>query len=133
HLTTNPCESIVLCGVNSPFRELFPCYRQVAYALLTRAPVVCGIATLLPLDLHVLSLSLAFILSQDQTLRCMKSFYRYYLGSILIFLKGITLSCLFFLGIASIFSKIVILFTKHLAICKAGAKIRIILSPPNIS
>ena len=26
---------------------------------------------MLPLDLHVLSLSLAFILSQDQTLRCL--------------------------------------------------------------
>ena len=40
--------------------------------LLTRAPVAGGsIATPpLPLDLHVLSLSLAFILSQDQTLRC---------------------------------------------------------------
>ena len=31
-------------------------------------PVYCYIV--LPLDLHVLSLSLAFILSQDQTLRC---------------------------------------------------------------
>ena len=29
----------------------------------------------LPLDLHVLSLSLAFILSQDQTLRCLYHFY----------------------------------------------------------
>ena len=29
---------------------------------------------MLPLDLHVLGLSLAFILSQDQTLRCMISF-----------------------------------------------------------
>ena len=40
--------------------------------LLTRAPVADrGIATSsLPLDLHVLGLSLAFILSQDQTLRC---------------------------------------------------------------
>ena len=40
--------------------------------LLTRAPVAGGRAssTPLPLDLHVLSLSLAFILSQDQTLRC---------------------------------------------------------------
>ena len=40
--------------------------------LLTSAPVAArGIATsALPLDLHVLSLSLAFILSQDQTLRC---------------------------------------------------------------
>ena len=28
----------------------------------------------LPLDLHVLSLPLAFILSQDQTLRCVLSF-----------------------------------------------------------
>ena len=44
--------------------------------LLTRAPVAGGsIATPpLPLDLHVLSLSLAFILSQDQTLRCCLSF-----------------------------------------------------------
>ena len=31
----------------------------------------------LPLDLHVLSLSLAFILSQDQTLRCLNCFYLY--------------------------------------------------------
>ena len=40
--------------------------------LLTRPPVAAkSIATLaLPLGLHVLSLSLAFILSQDQTLRC---------------------------------------------------------------
>ncbi len=40
--------------------------------LLTRAPVADrGIATSpLPLDLHVLGLSLAFILSQDQTLHC---------------------------------------------------------------
>ena len=29
----------------------------------------------MPLDLHVLSLSLAFILSQDQTLRCWNCFY----------------------------------------------------------
>ena len=29
----------------------------------------------LPLDLHVLSLPLAFILSQDQTLLCIKNFY----------------------------------------------------------
>ncbi len=44
--------------------------------LLTRAPVAGGSASTppLPLDLHVLSLSLAFILSQDQTLRCYYSF-----------------------------------------------------------
>ena len=40
--------------------------------LLTSAPVAArSVATpAMPLDLHVLSLSLAFILSQDQTLRC---------------------------------------------------------------
>ena len=45
--------------------------------LLTRAPVAGkGIATSpLPLDLHVLGLSLAFILSQDQTLRCISLFF----------------------------------------------------------
>ena len=32
---------------------------------------------MLPLDLHVLSLPLAFILSQDQTLRCIENF-KYY-------------------------------------------------------
>ena len=40
--------------------------------LRTRSPVVSREASfsLLPLDLHVLGLPLAFILSQDQTLRC---------------------------------------------------------------
>ena len=40
--------------------------------LRTRAPVVSEEASffLLPLDLHVLGLPLAFILSQDQTLHC---------------------------------------------------------------
>ena len=40
--------------------------------LLTRAPLVSEKASfsLLPFDLHVLGLPLAFILSQDQTLRC---------------------------------------------------------------
>ena len=61
-----------LRGVNPSFPGLSPCLGKVAYALLTRAPVAGGsIATSpLPLDLHVLSLPLAFILSQDQTLRC---------------------------------------------------------------
>ena len=59
-------------GIRPRFRGLSPNQGQVAYVLLTSAPVAIeSIATLmLPLDLHVLSLSLAFILSQDQTLRC---------------------------------------------------------------
>ena len=48
------------------------------YALLTRAPLSCDIATTIPLDLHVLSLQLAFILSQDQTLH--SSFFYPQLG-----------------------------------------------------
>ena len=67
-----PCGSTILWGINPPFDGLSPCKGQVAYALLTRAPV-SSIATI-PLDLHVLSLPLAFILSQDQTLRCIENF-----------------------------------------------------------
>ena len=61
-----------LRGISLPFGRLSPCGGQVAYVLLTRAPVVSRRASssLLPFDLHVLSLPLAFILSQDQTLRC---------------------------------------------------------------
>ena len=48
--------------------------------LLTSAPVaIRSVATpMLPLDLHVLSLSLAFILSQDQTLRCIYSVFVFF-------------------------------------------------------
>ena len=61
-----------ICGISRNFSRLSPCEGQVAYALLTRAPVADSriATTSMPLDLHVLSLSLAFILSQDQTLRC---------------------------------------------------------------
>ena len=48
--------------------------------LRTRAPVVSDIATLLPLDLHVLGLPLALILSQDQTLHSkvnLESLFKY--------------------------------------------------------
>ena len=66
-----------VCGISRNFSRLSPCEGQVAYALLTRAPVADrSVATpSLPLDLHVLSLSLAFILSQDQTLRCILFFF----------------------------------------------------------
>ena len=42
----------------------------VAYALRTRAPLSGHPKVPFPFDLHVLGLPLAFILSQDQTLRC---------------------------------------------------------------
>ena len=58
--------------ISPDFPGLSPCYGLVAYVLLTRAPVAgrCIATSPMPLDLHVLGLSLAFILSQDQTLRC---------------------------------------------------------------
>ena len=43
------------------------------YSPVRRSPTRCCHLSL-PLDLHVLSLSLAFILSQDQTLRCWNCF-----------------------------------------------------------
>ena len=77
----SPCGNLISWGISPDFSGLSPCYRQIAYALLTRAPVAAkSIATLaLPLDLHVLGLSLAFILSQDQTLRCIALFFSLYL------------------------------------------------------
>jgi hypothetical protein len=67
-----PCGHRGVWGIRRDFSRLSPWDGWVAYVLLTRAPVAdSGIATAsLPLDLHVLGLSLAFILSQDQTLRC---------------------------------------------------------------
>ena len=64
--------SMGVWGIRPSFPGLSPCPGQVAYVLLTSAPVAASsiATTALPLDLHVLSLSLAFILSQDQTLRC---------------------------------------------------------------
>ena len=74
------CPKRLLRGIRRNFFRLSPCYGQVSYVLLTRAPVASRrIATpLLPLDLHVLSLSLAFILSQDQTLRCCLSLFLFF-------------------------------------------------------
>ena len=69
-------------GISRDFSRLSPCGGQVAYALLTRAPVAgrSVAAPPLPLDLHVLSLPLAFILSQDQTLRCCYMFFHFFLS-----------------------------------------------------
>ena len=45
------------------------------YAPLRRSPPDVLLHLALPLDLHVLSLPLAFILSQDQTLLCIYTYY----------------------------------------------------------
>ena len=49
-------------------------YRQVAYVLLTRPPLIQRKqAPINPLDLHVLGTPPAFVLSQDQTLHKRKA------------------------------------------------------------
>ena len=73
-LITKRCLKVMLWGISRRFHRLFPRNGQVAHALRTLAPVAINTSTnlrvMLPLDLHVLSLPLAFILSQDQTLHC---------------------------------------------------------------
>ena len=62
------CRSNVLCGISSRFQLLSPSERQVAHVLLTRPPLIMRASSQSPLDLHVLGVPPAFVLSQDQTL-----------------------------------------------------------------
>ncbi len=73
-LTSESCDSKVLCGISSRFQLLFPCKGQVAHALLTRPPLSHSKKQAFQnasLDLHVLGTPPAFVLSQDQTLDSM--------------------------------------------------------------
>ena len=67
---------LMLWGISRRFHRLYPGDGHVAHALRTLSPVAasCIATTALPLDLHVLSLPLAFILSQDQTLLCIYTY-----------------------------------------------------------
>jgi hypothetical protein len=62
----------MLRRISPGFPGLFASFGKIVYVFLTRLPVAinCIATVMLPLDLHVLSLPLAFILSQDQTLHC---------------------------------------------------------------
>ena len=60
---------------------LHTCYSPVRRS----PPVYCY--TVLPLDLHVLSLSLAFILSQDQTLHGKSYLQKFYSGRVMCFMN----------------------------------------------
>ena len=66
----------MLWGISRRFHRLYPGDGHVAHALRTLSPVAASriATTALPLDLHVLSLPLAFILSQDQTLLCIYTY-----------------------------------------------------------
>ena len=91
-------------GINPSFHGLFPvkvdCIR-VTHPCATRHQKQ---AFMLPFDLHVLSLPLAFILSQDQTLRCNYKF-NIVLGLSNITSNEITLRCFSLFLLTSIFSK----------------------------
>ena len=67
-LIVKRCHSTMLCGISSRFQLLSPSERQVAHVLLTRPPLILRASSQSPLDLHVLGVPPAFVLSQDQTL-----------------------------------------------------------------
>src|SRR6266403_1063989 len=76
HLKAHCCFDLaIICGINSPFGELSPTFRQVSHVLRTRSPLgqLCIATKLTSFDLHVLSTPPAFVLSQNQTLR--RKFY----------------------------------------------------------
>ena len=58
------------CRITRRFHRLYGWQGWVAYALRTRPPLSGLPKEAFPLDLHVLGLPPAFVLSQDQTLRC---------------------------------------------------------------
>ena len=68
------CPKIIISGISIRFQMLSLSVRQVLYALLTRPPPKSKLKTQIQVDLHVLSILSAFILSQDQTLRSIFSY-----------------------------------------------------------
>ena len=78
-----PCGQPTVSGLASRFQLLSRSIRQVLYALLTRPPWLPRRKRRFPIDLHVLSILSAFILSQDQTLHSTISFHLYFLSHII--------------------------------------------------
>ena len=80
-LTARPCGRAAY-GVLGRISPVYPPGTgrlHTCYSPVRRSPAAHCCAPL-PLDLHVLSLSLAFILSQDQTLRCCIAFLFFFTG-----------------------------------------------------
>ena len=80
---------------------------------------------MLPLDLHVLSLSLAFILSQDQTLRCINCFVLLRIRYLFSSFDGINSLILVLLVDMQIFQRTFAFFSI------AAAKVKTFFKPPN--
>ncbi len=64
------CPTRAACRITRRFHRLYGWQGWVAYAFRTRPPLSSPPKGEIPLDLHVLGLPPAFVLSQDQTLRC---------------------------------------------------------------
>jgi hypothetical protein len=67
-LATTSVDAVVSCCISPPFGGLSTTRGQIAYVLLTRAPLYRGRSPF-SCDLHVLGAPLTFVLSQDQTLQ----------------------------------------------------------------
>ena len=70
---TGSIERTTTCGISHPFGQLSPTSGQVTYALLSRPPLTIRASPDRPFDLHVSCTPPALILSQDQTLRNLRS------------------------------------------------------------
>ena len=88
------CETLIISSLISRFHLLSQTKRQVLYALLTRPPWLSRCKHRFPIDLHVLSILSAFILSQDQTLRSIFS-YSSFLLLFLFYTNFMVAFCLF--------------------------------------
>ena len=124
---------LVLCGIRRRFHRLSPCDGYVAHALRTLAPVAArSIATpALPLDLHVLSLPLAFILSQDQTLHCINLLFLW-LWDFLLKESSLALSIVCYNILSCLYFCLPIIQSTAPPLSKGTAKIHIFSFPPNL-
>ena len=95
---TKLCSLMTLSGIISSFLLLSQSRRQVPYALLTRPPWLPWCKHHFPIDLHVLSILSAFILSQDQTLHSTISFHLIFLSYYLSMLFRLILLPLFYMS-----------------------------------
>ena len=89
------CPIIIILGISIRFQMLSLAVRQVLYALLTRPPPKPKLKTQIQVDLHVLSILSAFILSQDQTLRSIFPYSSFLLSFLFHQIYGCFLSFLY--------------------------------------
>ena len=114
---------------------------HTCYSPVRRSPPVYRY-TVLPLDLHVLSLSLAFILSQDQTLHTKIIFQKSYLAGSCVHRISTTVDSdsrsLRFVHLNILKNSLPLVFSRSRSslpspLSKAAAKVRLVFHSPNFS